>query len=568
MNAPFWIDPTELLLPRDEDRPLAATPDLSRAGFRERALCLAGALQERGVRNVALWFEDAIELAIALVGCWRAGVMAHLPGDVLPSACARVDTNVDFWLSDADVLLPSARVFSSAELMGTALPARMLDAEVAGLVLYTSGSSGVPKPIAKRWRQLADEVCALERHWPTRETLCVLGSVGPHHMFGLPFRVLWPLCAGHLIDRPQRHYPEELMQASLTHPRFLWIASPALLRRVQQRIDWPVLRGRLMAIYTAGGPLPPEVSDQIAAACDCRPIEIYGSSETGAAATRQGDVDWRLLQDVQAGLNEHGALWIASPWTAGREQTADAATLTGNGLQLHGRLDRIIKLEEKRISLLEIEQVLLSHPHVADVRMGLAPGRPRLSALIVLTTAGLHTLRNGGRRLLLDGLRRHLHGRVPPLAVPRSWRLLPQLPWNAQGKLTQAQFIELAGPRPRHPNFEAPSSLEDGTLQAEFDVPLDLPVFPGHFPCSPVVPGVLQIEWAMDQARVHVRPDLRASNIENLKFQRLMRPGDRAMLSLRWDDTRHKLTFSYHMSGKPCSSGRIVCTSSDESRSV
>lgn len=568
MNAPFWIDPTELLLPRDEDRPLAAGPGLSRAEFRERVLCLAGALQQRGTRNVALWFEDAVELAIALVACWRAGVMAHLPSDVLPPACARVDKDVDFWLSDANVPLPSTRVFSPTVLMGSALPASVLDAEIAGLVLYTSGSSGVPKPIAKRWRQLADEVRALQQHWPNRETLCVLGSVGPHHMFGLPFRVLWPLCAGHLIDRPQRHYPEELMQASLAHPRFLWIASPALLRRVQQRIDWPALRGRLMAIYTAGGPLPSEVSDQIATACDCRPIEIYGSSETGAAATRQGDVDWRLLQGVQAGLNEHGALWLSSPWTAGQEQTADAATLTENGLQLQGRLDRIIKLEEKRISLPEIEHVLQSHPHVADVRTGLAPERPRLSALIVLTAAGLHTLRNGGRRVLLDGLRRHLHGRVPQLAVPRSWRLLPQLPWNAQGKLTQAQFIELAGPRPRHPNFEVSVSLEDGTLQAKFDVPLDLPVFPGHFPRSPVVPGVLQIEWAMAQARAHVRPDLQAGNIENLKFQRLMRPGDRAMLSLRWDHTRRKLTFSYHMAGQPCSSGRIVCTSSDESRSV
>ena len=75
-------------------------------------------------------------------------------------------------------------------------------------------------------------------------------------MFGLPFRVLWPLSAGHLLDRPQRAYPEELHQASLPHERVIWITTPALLRRVEQRIDWSVLHGRMAAIYVAGSPLP------------------------------------------------------------------------------------------------------------------------------------------------------------------------------------------------------------------------------------------------------------------------------------------------------------------------
>lgn len=563
MNAPFWIDPRELLAPHNENRTVACAPALDLAEFRQRALSLAGALEARAARNVALWFDDAVELAIALYACWRAAVIAHIPSDALPQTCQRLDGDVDLWLSDTILPLPVSRMHSPTAWLSAPLSATALDENAGGLVLYTSGSSGTPKPIAKNWRQLSSEVRTLAHRWPAREALCVLGSVGAHHMFGLPFRVLWPLCAGHQLDRPQRHYPEELEHASLAHSRFMWITSPALLRRVEQRIDWATLRGKLTAIYSAGSPLPPDIADQIALTSGCRPTEIYGSSETGIVATRQGRDDWRLFKDVEAGLNPHGALWLSSPWTNGLEQTADAATFTADGLQLHGRQDRVIKLEEKRIGLPDIEHALASHPHVADVRVGQVPGQPRLAALIALTELGLHQLRNQGRRALIDGLRRHMHGVVVPLAVPRSWRLLRQLPWNSQGKLTQAQFVALAGARPRHPEFAAPHPTDEGGVQLAFDVPLDLPVFSGHFPNLPVVPGVVQIEWAVAQARIHLHPRLRPGTIENLKFQRLMRPGDCAVLALRWDASRDKLTFSYHLAGNPCSSGRIVCTENE-----
>lgn len=565
MSGTFWIDPAEQLLPHDEHRQVACSPVLDRRAFTRRVLCLAGALQAHGVRHAGLWFTDAVELAIALYACWRADVVAHMLSDALPEACARLDPEVDLWLSDTALPVAASRVHVPATLVAPALQAAKLDENTGGLVLYTSGSSGVPKPIAKSWRQLANEARALEHRWPNDQPLCVLGSVGTQHMFGLPFRVLWPLCAGHVLDRPQRHYPEELEQASLAHARFIWITSPALLRRIEQRVNWAALRDRLVAIYTAGSPLPTNISDQIHDACGCRPIEIYGSSETGVAATRQGNQAWQLLPEVQAGLNEHGALWVSSPWTAGREQTTDAATLSGTGLQLHGRIDRIIKLEEKRIGLPEVEQALASHPHINEVYVGLVPNQRRLSALISLTPEGLHVLRNGGRQLLVNGLRHYLTGRIAPLAVPRSWRLFHQLPWNAQGKLTQAQFAALAGPRARHPEFAPPGTIDDNALQLAFRVPLDLPVFPGHFAQTPVVPGVIQIEWAVAQARRHLHPGLQPGVIENLKFQQLMRPGDQAVLTLRWDDSRQKLNFSYHLADKPCASGRIVCNPHERS---
>ncbi|THF62502.1 AMP-binding protein [Pseudothauera rhizosphaerae] len=556
----LWIDPTELLRTPSAERPVACDPALDHAAFVARSLGLAGGLAARGARRAALWFDDAAELAAALLACWRAGVVAVIPNDVLPPTCALVDADVDLWLTDTDLPLPAGRTHAPQALMDAPpLAAGMLDEAAAGLVLYTSGSSGRPKQIRKSWQQLASEVRTLATRWPADEALCVLGSVGAHHMFGLPFRVLWPLCAGHAIDRRQRHYPEELERTSLAHERFVWIASPALLRRVGERIDWAGLCGRLRALYTAGSPLPAAISDHIASACGCRPTEIYGSTETGIVATRQGAGAWQLFDGVEAGTDAAGALWVASPWTAGaREQTADAAELGPQGLHLLGRLDRVVKLEEKRIGLPTVEAALEAHPYVAEARVGLSAGTPRLAALLGLSAGGLHALRNGGRRALIGALRRHLAGRVEPLAIPRVWRLLRQIPWNAQGKLNQQQFAALAGPRPRQPQFEAPVALEDGSWQTAFEVPPDLAFFSGHFPATPVVPGVAQIGWALQVARAHIRPELRVGGIENLKFQRLMRPGDRATLTLRWDAARAKLSFVYRLADEPCSSGRIV----------
>ena len=84
--------------------------------------------------------------------------------------------------------------------------------------------------IGKTLRQLANEVRALEQQWGTAlGDAWIIGSVASQHIYGLLFRVLWPLCAGRGFLRRQVPFPEDLQRASLAQPAFAWVASPALL---------------------------------------------------------------------------------------------------------------------------------------------------------------------------------------------------------------------------------------------------------------------------------------------------------------------------------------------------
>lgn len=595
-----WIALEELLAAPSGNRPVAHEPMFGHGDFARLSLAAASALQARGARHVGLWFEDAVQLAVALFACWRAGAIAVLPGDARAATCAALDPGLDFWIAEATPLpLPTGRQIELSALVAPCpatppLVPQTLDLDAAGIVLCTSGSSGQPKQIAKRWRQLAAEIQALEQQWCwAGEPVCVLGSVSPQHMYGLPFRVLWPLCAGRPIGRRQLVYPEDLQRASLAHQACAWIGSPALLKRLGQRMDWAMLAPRLRQIFSSGGPLPPEASDAIADRLHCRPVEIYGSSETGAVAWRQGSGAWRPLPSVQGGLNDAGALWVHSPWLHRHapEQTVDAATLEAGGFQaggfrLLGRLDRIVKIEEKRIALPALEGVLALHPFVREARLGQAALAQRLTALVALGEAGIHALRNRGRKALVDELRLHMASHVEPLGIPRSWRFMRELPWNEQGKLPQHSFEAAAirpllphvrtaaaplDPLPAMPAKKTPEGTDSTTNPAGaaperladecrfcLDIPLDLAHFSGHFPATPVVPGVVQIDWALSLARRHLVPGLEFHGMETLKFQRLLRPGDTVDLILRLDRARARLYFDYRAAGQPCSSGRIL----------
>ncbi|MDD1137197.1 acyl-CoA synthetase family protein [Pseudomonas sp. TNT2022 ID233] len=556
-----WIKLEQLLLKALPARVVTSAPAFDHAQLREQALSLAAGLQARGVKRLAVHLEDAADLAVALLGAWRAGVSVLLPSDLQAQTRQRWSNDVDLWLTDQ---VGDARL---SDLLQPALPAAELDLDQCRLSLCTSGSSGEPKRIDKSLRQLANEVEALEQLWGADlGEACILGSVATQHIYGLLFRVLWPLCAGRPFLRKQLAFPEDLQRASREHPAFAWVASPALLKRMGDNLDWPALSA-VRRVFSSGGALPADAAQSLHQRLGQWPTEILGSSETGGIAWRQGESLWQPFAGVELSQDSDGALLIASPYLpAGHvEHTADAARIQADGrFELLGRLDRIVKLEEKRISLPMLEQALVAHDWVAEARLGVVQeNRASLGALLVLSESGLFALREHGRRSLTETLRRHLGDHCEALALPRRWRLLRQLPLTSQGKLPQADVEALLlAPRPKAPEILEQAETE-GEWNLQLSVPPDLAYFSGHFPKAPVLPGVVQVEWALNLGRQLLNLPGVFAGMEVLKFQQLVRPGDEIQLHLRFDPERGKLYFAYRNDTATCSSGRILLGTGD-----
>jgi 3-hydroxymyristoyl/3-hydroxydecanoyl-(acyl carrier protein) dehydratase len=100
--------------------------------------------------------------------------------------------------------------------------------------------------------------------------------------------------------------------------------------------------------------------------------------------------------------------------------------------------------------------------------------------------------------------------------------------------------------------------IAPGTAEIRLAVPRDLVYFDGHFPGAPVVPGVVQIKWALGLARRLLGIGGVFEGIEALKFQHPLAPGDEVKLELKYADASGKLHFAFSSGEQRFSSGRVL----------
>jgi 3-hydroxymyristoyl/3-hydroxydecanoyl-(acyl carrier protein) dehydratase len=98
----------------------------------------------------------------------------------------------------------------------------------------------------------------------------------------------------------------------------------------------------------------------------------------------------------------------------------------------------------------------------------------------------------------------------------------------------------------------------DARVVLDLRVPAELAHFEGHFPGLPIVPGVVQIDWAARFALRHLPVEGGFTAMENIKFLALVLPDARVELGLRWDQAKRHLEFMFSSNSRKCSSGRIV----------
>jgi 3-hydroxymyristoyl/3-hydroxydecanoyl-(acyl carrier protein) dehydratase len=97
-----------------------------------------------------------------------------------------------------------------------------------------------------------------------------------------------------------------------------------------------------------------------------------------------------------------------------------------------------------------------------------------------------------------------------------------------------------------------------GGAEVDLVVPHELRYLRGHFPGAPIVPGVVQIKWAIVFARKLLQAGGEFAGMKAVKFLELMHPGDTATLKLDYSPADGELRFSFESGRARYSNGRLL----------
>lgn len=526
----------------------------------------------------AVYCEDASLAGAALFALWHRGQVAWLPGNTTPETIAALDHEVAGWISDRpiDTGKPVIVPHLDEETIGAAatqptlgITWGVLPADNAMLYVFTSGSTGEPKAIPKKLSQLQSEIDNLQALWgDSLSHTRLMSSVSHQHVYGLLFRLLWPLCNATVFVNEAIQYPEQWFALTRQWEHVTWVASPALYKRMQPLLPWSELAGRVTKMFCSGGPLPRDNADFLAGQLQQAVVEVFGSSETGGVGWREApptDNAWTTFQGMGLSVSNEGALLITSPYLPDTTPYAmgDRAELLNNGqFRLQGRLDRIVKIEEKRVSLPQLEHHLLQHPWVKEAHLlALAPpnGRQALGAVVVLRE-DFPFIEAANRKQLVETLRAHMALLCEAIIIPKKWRFVPEIPMTAQGKRTNDLLLPLFATehRPLLPEILVRESVSALETRFVLNVPARLAYFDGHFRQAPILPGVVQVDWAVKLGQSCWTIPGEFTDLEVLKFQRVVTPLQLLQLSLRHDPAKQKLYFQIQSNKGQHASGRVV----------
>lgn len=302
------------------------------------------------------------------------------------------------------------------------------------LSLFTSGSTGRPTEHARSWQQLMEGAEALGAALGIENTAYnFLATVPAQHMFGLESTIMLPLAGPHAVEAGRPLFPEDVRRSlyELPEPRGL-VTTPFHLRRC---LDTGLLFPTVRFILSATAPMDVALADRAETAFGGELREIFGSTETGALATRRTSREraWRLLPGTT--LYRSGDSWAASGRHFPETTLGDAFTVYPDGRFNHdGRAGDMIKIAGKRGSLAEVTRALTSLDGVEDALVlprDIEPDRTRLMAIVVAPDVGV------------SRIRRQLRDRIDAAFVPRPVIHARQLPRNAVGKITDAALHTL-----------------------------------------------------------------------------------------------------------------------------
>lgn len=464
---------------------------LSYSQLQARVDSAAQGLNNQGVSAgsiIALALPRSADLVIAMLASWRLGC-AYLPLDVqwpqarqalmLEQAGAALlltdEAHVTAWQDQPY----KARTLAELGASGAPLPALATQGTDIAYVLFTSGSTGMPKGVVIEHRQLlnyvaqASQALGLEQCKNIGFSSTVAADLGNTALFGALFNGATLHVASDAQMQDGALFAEYLQQHQIDCLKIVPSHLAALLDHQQATLPHTLVLG--------GEPVAPTLIERIARLrSDCRVFNHYGPTEAtvgvmihpltldGTASDCSAlshvlgnnqvyvlDADLRLapvgvLGELYLGgaqlcrgyLNAEAdaQTFVQSPFDPAQRlyRSGDLARYRADGaIQLHGRRDQQVKVRGFRIELAEIEAELLRLPAVAEALV--LPAASAEQGLLAFIVA-----QPGATAGQLDTARAELSARLPAVMVPQHLQLIERFPRLANGKIDRKALQQLA----------------------------------------------------------------------------------------------------------------------------
>ena len=399
---------------------------LSAAQVEALVASVAGGLRARGVRRgetVAWQVPNSLAAAVLSRACWRLGAVAapvlHSFGAAdVDKALAQVEPRLVLELAP-DALSDPAALESALGGPPVAAGSSGVRPSDVALVLFTSGSTGVPKAVLHTHRGLSWKASLMARVHGLGAGDAVLMPAPMAHISGMLNGVLLP-GAARMRSVLVRRFDADQALSLVADERISFLAGPPTFfiamgtalagrggRGVGGGVGVDVSSVRL--ISSGGASVTPAFVEDTARTFDCRVKRTYGSTEAPTVTTSRNDdsfekardTDGRAVGEIELrvsdpetgtrrGVGASGELWVRGPemfagyadaaQTAaviapgGWFRTGDLATVDAEGwVRIVGRLKDVIIRGGENISASEVEAALEAHP---TVRHAVAVGYP------------------------------------------------------------------------------------------------------------------------------------------------------------------------------------------------
>ncbi len=426
--------------------------------------------------RVVLSVPTSPELAVAYFSLLAAGAEI-----VLANPAATVD-EIRFVVGDSGATIgvagdSSAAVCSSAglevidarglmDLAGTGdgggtAPGWSPSPSTVALLAYTSGTTGRPKAVPLAHSHLEASIRGAMWAWRWSPSDVVVHALPLFHQHGLS-AVHASVLSGSSVVVRSRFEPADLSRSIETHHATVLFAVPAVWQRLLEADElrpWSDLR-----LATSGSAaLPPEVFAAIEARLGMAPLERYGTTESGLDVSnlhdgprRPGHVGLPLpgvelrLDGPDAGDPDspEGEILLRGPQvfdgyrgsdggpdqSGGWFRTGDVGRIEGGSLRIVGRLKEMITTGGLNVYPVEVENVLATHPAVAEVAVAGVPSErwgEEVTAFVVVA---------GDRELDPTDLMALAREKLSAYKCPKRVVQVEALPVNAMGKVMRTRL--------------------------------------------------------------------------------------------------------------------------------